>query len=80
MAEAVPRVGDGGRPLLAWARALTITLARAGAIAGADPAPAMMIAQLERGAAGALDARSMARFWVAGSTLALRRELGLAAG
>ncbi len=77
--EAVPRVGDGGRPLLAWARALTITLARAGMIASGDPAQAMMTVQFERGATGALDARGVARFWVASSTLALRRELGLAA-
>jgi tetratricopeptide (TPR) repeat protein len=82
--EAVPRVGDGGRPLLAWSRALAITLARVGMIAAGDPAPAMRLVQLDRGAArtadgGALDARSVARFWVADSTLALRRELGLAA-
>ena len=76
--EAVPRVGDGGRPLLAWARALTVTLARVGSLAAGDPAPSIMIAQLERGAAGALDTRSVAGFWVASSTLALRRELGMA--
>lgn len=76
--EAVPKVGDGGRPLLAWARALTITMARVGTLAAGDPAPSMMTAQLERGAEGALDARSVARFWVAEPTLALRRELGLA--
>lgn len=76
--EAVPRVGDGGRPLLGWARALTITLARVGALAASDPSPSVMLAQVERGAAGALDTRSVARFWVAESTLALRRELGLA--
>lgn len=78
--EAVPRVGDGGRPLLAWARALATTMARAGALAGADPGPAIRLAQLERGAAGAVDARSITRFWISTSTLALRRELGLAAG
>lgn len=78
--EAVPRVGDGGRPVLDWARGLATTLAWVGSIAAGDPAPAMMVAQFERGAAGALDARSVARFWVADSTLALRRELGLAAG
>lgn len=77
--EAVPRVGESGRPILAWSRALVTTLARVGAIAAGDPAPAMQVVQFERGAAGALDARSVARFWVAASTLALRRELGLAA-
>jgi tetratricopeptide (TPR) repeat protein len=80
VSEAVPRVGDAGRPVLAWARAFGATLASTGMIAAGDPSPAMWLVQLERGATGALDARAIAKFWVAESTLALRREIGMAAG
>jgi tetratricopeptide (TPR) repeat protein len=77
IAEAVPKIGDAGRPLQAWARALTVSMARAGALAGGDPTPALALARLEREASGALDPRAVVSFWTAPETLALRRELGL---
>ncbi|MFO0683083.1 MAG: hypothetical protein U0234_13590 [Sandaracinus sp.] len=79
IADAVPKIGEGGRPLAAWARALTVALVRAGMIAASDPAASMASLRFELSSgAGALDTRSVARFWVAEATLALRREIGLA--
>ncbi len=78
IAEAAPKIGEAGVPLIAWARSLTVSLARAGMLVGGDPVPALKLAGLERGASGALDPRSVISFWVAADTLAMRRELGLA--
>lgn len=79
--EVAAQIPDGGRAVVTWARALRMTLLRAGALAAADPGLALDVlcgsTRDEERTRASTEARELVRFWISGSASQVRSELGL---